>query len=102
MKAFFIFVFAISMFTSVAQKSSYRKILLFAPNEMDAVMKEQNGIFQKADAGCTERDIVVETYPYLYIGVDWIEEHKHAVYVQPKLNDDSQETDFFRFKIRRN
>ena len=27
-------------------------------------MKEQYGIFQKADAGCTERDIVVESYPY--------------------------------------
>lgn len=54
---------------------------------------------QKADAKCIElishRDYVKLQCNY-YIGLDWIVPGKSAIYVSPKLNKQSQETDYLK------
>jgi Domain of unknown function (DUF4174) len=45
-----------------AQKSDYRRILIFAPDSANISFKNQNLIFEKENASCVERNIVIENY----------------------------------------
>jgi hypothetical protein len=47
-----------------AQKSDYRRILIFAPDSANISLKNQNLIFEKENAPCVERNIVIENYTF--------------------------------------
>lgn len=64
---------------------SASKTLVFQKNELTPCLE----IEQQADG----QHKVKAGY---YIGVDWISENKSAVYVEPKLNDDSRNTDYLK------
>lgn len=64
MRLIFIFLFSFTASYLCAQKSNYRRVLIFAPDSTDRAFSVQNSIFQKELAGCVERDIVVENYLY--------------------------------------
>jgi Domain of unknown function (DUF4174) len=66
-----IFTILLSTFSVllVAQQSNYRRILIFAPDSTNISFKNQNLIFQKEDAACVQRDIIVEYYIFKSRGI---------------------------------
>jgi hypothetical protein len=62
MKHIFTIFFTVCTFLSIAQKSKYRRILIFAPDTTNALLKHQNQIFQNEVSACKERDIIIENY----------------------------------------
>jgi 5-methylcytosine-specific restriction enzyme subunit McrC len=64
---------------------SASKTLVFQKNEQKPCLE----IEQQADG----KHRVKAGY---YIGIDWISENKSAVYVEPKLNDNSRSTDYLK------
>ena len=53
---------SISTVLLTAQQSNYRRILIFAPDSTNVAFANQNRLFQKEDAACVERDIILEKY----------------------------------------
>lgn len=61
---FFILLFSFALSTAMAQNSDYRRILIFALDDTNSVLKQQNQIFKEKTAECHERDMLVENYLY--------------------------------------
>ena len=64
MKSIFLLFFAVSALQGMAQKSPYRRVLIFAPDSTNSAFKEQNSALKRESASCIERDIVIENYVY--------------------------------------
>jgi len=66
---FFILLFSFALSTAMAQNSDYRRILIFALDDTNSVLKQQNQIFKEKTAECRERDMLVENYLYTFDNV---------------------------------
>jgi Domain of unknown function (DUF4174) len=73
-----IFTILLSTYTllSAAQQSNYRRILIFAPDSANVSFINQNRIFQKEDAACVQRDIIVEYYVFKSRGVRFFDKYQ--------------------------
>jgi hypothetical protein len=76
MKRIFTVLLSTCTLLLAAQQSNYRRILIFAPDSANVSFKNQNRIFQKEDAACVERDIIVEYYVLKSKGVHFFDKYQ--------------------------
>ena len=67
---------SISTVLLTAQQSNYRRILIFAPDSANVAFANQNRLFQKEDAACVERDIILEKYVLNKRGTPFFEKYQ--------------------------
>ncbi len=65
-------------FLANAQKSNYRRVLLFVESEKDSQLLEQQRLLKADEAGCKIRDIRVETFVFSKTNKFFLSDH--AVY----------------------
>ena len=79
--------------TQIREHYKVKKSLAFDLSESSHSIYFQG----KADKKCLEirkEDIGYHAEASYYVGVDWVIESKQAFYIEPKLNNDSQNTDY--------
>jgi Domain of unknown function (DUF4174) len=76
MKYIFILILSSMSFILSAQKSDYRRILIFAPDSSNLSFKNQNRIFEKEDSACVERNIIIETYIFKTSGIRFFDKYQ--------------------------
>jgi len=63
----------------------------------NTIVPPQDIIFKgNPDCKCVEFKSDNKLYTSYFIGVDWIIEKEKAIYVEPKLNDESKQTDYLK------
>ncbi len=55
-------ILCFSILVSFAQNSNNRRVLLFIDTQSNPIWLQQKQILQSDEAGCLDRDIVIETY----------------------------------------
>jgi 5-methylcytosine-specific restriction enzyme subunit McrC len=79
--------------TQIREHHKAKRTLAFDLSESSHTIYFQG----KADKKCLEirkEDVEYHIEASYYVGVDWVVESKQAFYIEPKLNNDSQNTDY--------
>lgn len=73
-----IFTILLSTFAMflAAQQTGYRRILIFAPDSTNVSFKTQNRLFEKQDAACVERNIIIEYYDFKTKGKHFFDKYQ--------------------------